>query len=258
MAGLETTFIESRRILVLVGVAVLGIFALPLVLFCLYGRLGLEAASVMITGILTLSLVLLYFQQYKVLEGQSALMERDYQSAVVKRGPVVAKEDEVTVQLENQGRGTVQQMYLRSEIASSTGSLVLSPGRSLLASDDDSLTLSPFSELTEFTGTVNLVWETDDDERVLPFSYFTSRLLRRGIETCVIELTLEIIDEGTVDKESIKEFTIAEQEVDFSVSEEGMAYPATKLSDSLPSKYPSNIVAHDSPLFTDEIIDYSS
>lgn len=267
--------------------AAIGVILGPIVLYWKDGEAGLQVASVVISGLLTLALVVLYYQQYSVQneqtnlmekqqavqerqtdimgqqqtihEKQAELMERDYESSVARIGQITAKEDYIYIILKNGGRGTIQQMYLRSEIVSNTGSLEIEPGVSQVsAAEGQDSTLPAFSPPKKFKAKVNFTQPRESGKKsVLSFRYFANSLGQEGVEECTIRLTLEIIDENTRSDEDVIEFEIAEQEVTTSEiverevsSKEGesntFAIPQkTQLEDAIKLKQPQDILPHD-------------
>ena len=81
---------HTKWILVVAGIVL--VVGSPPVLFYNFGSPGLRAASIITSGILSLSLVFLYFQQYDMLDRQTTLMEREYDTSIAVRGQVFADE----------------------------------------------------------------------------------------------------------------------------------------------------------------------
>lgn len=249
----------DRRLIV--GLAAIVIIAAPPVLFILFGDPGLLGASVVTTGLLTLALVVLYFQQYTVLDRQTELMKRDYESSIAVAGQITAEDDYVYMDLKNAGRGAIRYMYLKSEVISDTGPVSLEPGHyQLRAVEDGETSLPGFGGPREFKGRVKIVYQSDehDEKRSFPFKFITDPLAKAGIEECTIRLTLQIVDEITQDEEDITEFEIAEQELELVgkqekeiETEEGDTevreiVVSTPLSEGITPRRPQDIVPRDS------------
>ena len=107
---------------------VLGVIAIPPVLNYLFPEAGLEAASVIVSGLLSLALVFLYFQQHAMLERQTDLMRREYDTYLFTTNQVHAKGNTVYTSVRNAGRGYIRAIWLKSEVVSNTGSLECEPG----------------------------------------------------------------------------------------------------------------------------------
>lgn len=266
--------------------AVIAIILAPIGVYGIAGEAGLQITSVVISGLLTLALVVLYAHQYSaqseqtdIMEDQQAvqerqtsimeqqqtidekqteLMERDYESEV-HIGQITAMGDYIYITLNNAGRGTVQQIHLRSEIVSDTGSLDIKPGRSqVTAVEGKGSTLPGFSPPKEFKAEVLFTQPRDSgEERIYPFRYFADELAQAGISECTIHLTLEIVDESTRTEEDIIEMEIADQEVTTSEVVE-REVPAevgkpdtfkaplkTQLEDAIKLISPQDILPHD-------------
>lgn len=247
----------------------------------------LQVASVAISGLLTLALVVLYYQQYSVQskqtdimkkqqavqkrqtrimeqqqtidEKQTELMERDYESSVFSIGQITAKEDYIYLSLNNAGRGTAQQIHLRSEIVSDTGSLDIEPGWSqVITVEGRDSTLPGVSPPKDFKAEVRFIQRRKSgEEKTLPFQFIADKLAREGIDECTIHLTLKIDDESTHPEDDVIEREIADQEVmipelveeDIS-EEEGEAdtletIQSTQLEDAIKPKFPQDILPHD-------------
>jgi len=202
-----------------VVIAILVIVSLPIGLSMTIGRLALDVFSVITTSLLSLGLVLLYFQQSRMLDKQTELVRRDYMSRLQRRGTLIADEDNINIQLKNKGRGKVHRMFLKSEIVSDTGSLDIDFGRVNMESvESGSLEVPPHSDYNEFTGEVQLRMRSSDkfdDDRGFPFQYISRRLSQEGFSSCTLKLTLESIDEGTIDEKIGYETEIANQEMYF-------------------------------------------
>jgi hypothetical protein len=235
-----------------VFIAVVTIIGLPIILFCVFGNTGVEMASIIVTGLLTLALVHLYFQQYRVLDTQTKIMERNYKSDLGVKGQIYAEDDKLFINLRNMGRGAIKTIYLKTEITSDTGKLTIEPGhKQLLRSDDKSAPLPPFSDVHEYVGEVRMKYPNEDPPNVLPFSYFSGRLYGHGIKSCTIKITLEIIDEATIDKDHIDEMVIAEQELDLSENDDTEKGSSKKLSDVIKPEAPQDILPKNDPVFGD-------
>lgn len=231
-----------------VVIAILVIVSLPIGLSMTIGRLALDVFSVITTSLLSLGLVLLYFQQSRMLDKQTELVRRDYMSRLQRRETLIADEDNINIQLKNKGRGKVHRMFLKSEIVSDTGNLDIGFGRVNMESvESGSLEIPPHSDYNEFTGEVRFRMRSSDkfdDDRGFPFQYISSKLSQEGFSSCTLKLTLEIIDEGTIDEKD--EVEIAKQEMYFNEPEiretaegEIERHRATKLEEAIESDYSS-------------------
>lgn len=206
-----------------IAVAALAVIAAPVILFTLYGNEGLQAASIITSGLLSLTLIVLYFQQYNLLDRQTELMKQEFETSLAIRGLVYADEDEIYVDLRNVGRGTIRYVYLRSELISDTGSLTVKPARyQLSAVEDDTRSLPGFCEAREFKGEVKMTVEDPENDREnrYPFRFVSGKLVDEGIVEGTIRLTLETVDETQQSDEDYGEFVIAEQEIDLGSIEE--------------------------------------
>ena len=197
-------------------VAVLALIA-PITAYLVAGAVGLEIVGITATLLLTLALVVLYFQQFTVLDRQTTVMQRDYESALNTRRDPVADEDEVSLSLRNGGRGKIHRVYLQSEIVSDTGDLEVAPGIvPMKNADTGELELPAHSDTERFTGTVLfriLSFDNIDPDRGWSFRYVSRYLSEQGIDTCELKLTLQIRDEGRLHEEYSYEVPIAEQEL---------------------------------------------
>jgi len=195
--------------------AFLSVIFAPLMIYSEYGIEGIEVASVIITGLLTLSLVVLYFQQYTILEKQTQLQHREYQSSLTKIGTIVADDDTLTFKLKNKGRGKIKHIFLKSEIISGTSELDISFGRVKLKDKKSGSTeLSSDSEVREFEGKPNFrVLNWNNPDRHYTFKFISSRLSRQEINSCTIQLTLEVVDESILEGQFSQEIEIAKQEI---------------------------------------------
>ena len=207
------TEVQIRTIAVIIAAS--AVIAAPPILFNLYGNEGLQAASIVTTGLLTLALVVLYFQQYTVLSRQTQLMEQEFESAISYKPHLTAEDDTLYIEIRNVGRGTIQIMYIKSEIISDTGTLNVKPGYDQLSDvEDGSKSLTGFSGLREFKGTIGMALSDKDDEyQDYPFKHISSRLAAEGIQTCTVRITLEIFDETEETNREPEQVQIAEQDV---------------------------------------------
>ncbi|HET7325376.1 MAG TPA: hypothetical protein VFJ06_13700 [Halococcus sp.] len=248
----KTHFVVAAAVLVI---------AAPPILFDIYGNAGLQAASIVTSGLLSLALIVLYFQQYNVLDRQTELMEQEFESQIALPRRITAEEDTIYINLGNMGRGTIRYVDLKSEIISDTGPVSVKPGLSpLSAIEDGSKSIPGFCDIKEFKGTVKMLSGNGEDRRY-PFRYFSDELVAAEIEKCTIRLTLEMIDETQQSSEDHDEFEIAEQELDLGEiveheipSEDGetktiKAPQSNTLSEAIKPKYPQDIIPRDSPFF---------
>jgi len=197
-------------------VAFLTILIAPTLIYSEYGTAGIEVASVTITGLLTFSLVILYFQQYTILERQTDLQEREYRSALSQFGKSIAEDDIIKIRLKNKGRGKITRMYLKSEITSDTKGLDIGYGRTVFKnSDTDSLELLPNSDFEEFRATVKMrELSGNNPEYYIQFKHIARRLVQAGVNSCTLRLTLEVIDEGIDNEKFSREIELVEQELE--------------------------------------------
>jgi hypothetical protein len=233
----------------IIGIALL-IVVFPVFLFMWTGLAGVQVFSVIVSSLLTLALVLLYFQQSTILDKQTKLMSRDYQSALVLRGPV-AKEDEIHVGVKNSGRGKVHQLFLKSEIVSDTGSLELGYGREpMMNVEDNKFELSSESNFQEYAGKVIfriLNEDKYDPDRGFPFKIVAKMLSGEGIDTVHLKLSLEVVDEGVTDGEFSHTIEIADQEISLKLpetrelnGEEMQVDVTTSVEEGIESDYATN------------------
>jgi len=226
------------------------LIVLPVLLFLTVGQTGIEVFSAIATSLLSLALVVLYFQQSSLLEKQTELLHRDYQSTLGIHGQSVADEDEITVKLKNAGRGKIRRIYLKSEIVSDTGDLDVVFGRVPMKNiENGSLELAPDSDYEKFSGkTTFRILSLENFENDRPFSFkMVSRLLsQRGISSCTLKLTLQVVDEGVIDDQFSYEVDLAEQELYFDGAqtverdgEEKERHQATSVEDGIESDYSS-------------------
>lgn len=202
---------ELRRLAILL--AVLTIVISPILVYSSFGNTGVEILSVIVGSLLTLALVILYFQQYSILEKQVELRHREYRSALSKAGTIVANDDTIYIKLKNKGRGKVTRMFIKSEILSETGDIDIGFGRNILKNvETDSTELEPNSDFQEFKAQVTFtILSSDHPDRGYPFKYITNQLSRIGITSCTLQLTLEVVDEGLIDGTFSHEKIIAKQ-----------------------------------------------
>ena len=205
---------EFQEIIVLVAVVIV---VLPIVLHFVFGEAGREIFSIIVSSLLTLALVLLYFQQSTILDKQTQLMGRDYQSLLKQQGKLVADGDTVRFKLRNAGRGKVHRLYLRSEITSDTGEVAVDSGRVVVQSvEDESEEIESKSEWEWYEADVSFRIPsigTTDSDRHFPFKFLCNQLSREGIDSANLKLTVEVVDEGIAIDNFSYTFTLAEQEV---------------------------------------------
>lgn len=239
------------RMLIVIGVFV--IIGAPPILYSEVGTDAIQVSSVMVSGLLSLSLVVLYYQQYGILKKQTELQKTEYQSQLTKRGTIVANEDHLTFNIKNKGRGKVTSMFLKSEIISDTGDLEIDFGRRLLKNKySGSSELPPNSEVREFEAEVNFrVLNWDNPDRGYSFKHISSRIARQNIDSCIIKLTLEVIDESLIEGQFSQEIEVGTQELQLKseveeeiTNEDGeletkVYYPSTTIEDGLNAEYSS-------------------
>lgn len=204
----------QETIILIAGAIVL----LPIILYFFFGGVGVEIFSIIATSLLTLALVVLYFQQSTILDKQTELLHRDYQSALVKRGTTVADDDTIRFKMRNAGRGKVRNMFLKCELTSDTGAVDVDYGRVRVQSvEDSSNEIQPDSEWKDYEAEVRFripSIETTDDERGFPFKMLIKQLSHEGINSMTLKLSIEVIDEGIVEGDFSYTNTIAEQEIE--------------------------------------------
>lgn len=240
--------------------AAAAVIAAPVVLFNRFGDTGLQAASIITSGLLSLVLIVLYFQQYTVLNRQTQLMKQKYETAISYKHHLTAEDDTLYIEIRNVGRGTIQIMYLKCEIISDTGTLNVKPGHDQLSAvEDGSKSLTGFSELREFKGTIGMALRGEDDEhRDYPFKHISNRLAAEGVETCTVRITLEIFDETEETSTEPEQIQIAEQEVEmgglqeYEFEKDGetktlQQYESRSFSEAIRRIPPGGIAPRDSP-----------
>jgi len=205
---------ELRRLGIFI--AVLAIVIVPILVYQSYGNVGVELLSIIIGSLLTLTLVVLYFQQYSILKKQTELRHREYRSSLSKAGTIVADDDNISIKLKNKGRGKVTRMFIKSEIISETGDIDVGFGRTSLKNvETDSTELEPNSDFQEFEARATFrILSSDDPDRGYPFKYITNRLSLQNITSCTLRLTLEVVDEGLIEGNFSHEKKLAEQELE--------------------------------------------
>lgn len=239
---------DFQNIIILIAVVIV---LLPLVLYHFFGGIAIEIFSIIVTSLLTLALVVLYYQQSEILSKQTELMHRDYQSVLVKRGDIVADGDTVRFTMRNAGRGKVRNMFLKCEITSDTGDAEVDYGRVPIHSRGEGSTeVDPESEWEEYEAEVRFripSFEETDDERGFPFKLLAQQLSHEGIETTTLKLTIQVIDEGIVEGDFSYRYPIAEQEINVPgpVTEEiegkeRVRYVSTSLEETLGTVYSSS------------------
>lgn len=239
--------------------AIAAIVSLPVV-YQEFGEAGIQGSSVVATGLLSLALVVLYFQQYSIQERQTDLMEQRYQSWVDQVGVITTDRDYVYMNLKNAGRGAAQEVFLRTEIVGDTGSVEIEPGVSPLTAVEGDSSLQAFSPPREFKGKVS--FSQPGDDKTYPFTRIVDSLSRVGIEEATVRFTLEITDENT-DSGETKERWITDKGVELPEPEEHeleaedgetldkMGVPSTTFSEALKPDLTSespNILRRDSEL----------
>ncbi|AGB36711.1 hypothetical protein [Natronococcus occultus] len=108
-----------------VGLAVLGaivaIVSLPFV-YREFGEAGIQASSVVTTGLLTLALIVLYFQQYSTQSKQTDLQRSQKEIMQVQYEPQIRihgatfTETEVSLVLSNGGNGSAENIRIRCDL----------------------------------------------------------------------------------------------------------------------------------------------
>ena len=256
---LEWVSRDRRRWVLLTLLAIIFILTIPMALNYAFPIVGLDTASIVIPGFLSLLLVFLYFQQYRLLDRQTSFMEREYSSTIARRGQIFADGDTVYLSLRNTGRGTVRYIFLRSEVVDDIEKVENSAGYYQLRTvDGDRRSLSGHSNIEHFEGQVQIGGHNNQGEEIHKrFEHFSSDLARAGIGKCTVRLTLEIIDETDQAYESPEEFQIAEQKMELisrkqsasesedDESEESVYFVPTKFSEGLPPIFPQDIMPVD-------------
>lgn len=259
---LEWVTRDRRRWAFLILLATVSIIAIPPALNFAFPIVGLDTASIIISGLLSLILVILYFQQYRLLDRQTSLMEREYSSTVARRGQIFADGDAIYLSLRNTGRGTVRTILLRSEVVDDIEAVENSAGYYQLRTvNGDRRSLPGHSDIEHFEGQVRIgSYNNQGEEMHERFEHFSSDLARAGIGKFTVRLTLEIVDETDQAYESPEEFQIAEQEVELESrkqpasesepgkSEESVHFLPTEFSEGLPEIFPQDVMPRNNPL----------
>lgn len=84
--------------------------------------------------------------------------------------------------------------------------------------DDDSIEIPPESEFQDYIGEVRFIilnHERFDPDRGLPFKMISRILSGKGIDSAVLKLTLEAVDEGIIEEHFSYTVELAEQELFF-------------------------------------------
>lgn len=230
------------------------------------GADGITGVAAFWTGLLTLALIVLYYQQSKILDRQTRWMKRRHESAVAVRPPLVADGDTVYVEVENGGPGAVITMRLKTELVDPEvdGLGIRSGAYQLRTPRANDTKLSPYSERRWFEATTRLEIHDSKDARRYPFRFLSSRLREAGVEECTLRFTLEIVDEARFD-DAPEQLPLGEQKVQLNDAktteipggEDGPRkvefYPPTSLEEGLPPNWPQTVLPMDSPLVIDEL-----
>ena len=205
---------------VLIGVLSVLIIITPIFLFVELGESWINVFSVISTTLLTLFLVVLYTQQYRLLNRQTNLMRREYQSTISISPRVGADDRKVITQLKNTGRGNIQRLILKSEIIGQTSDIEISPAKSVFVEEGtDNQMLPANSEGHKFGAIPRLKHDSDSNENnVHRLKYFISRLSQTDLDSITLRLTLEVVDEDITEDYSMS-IEIAEQELPLPESE---------------------------------------
>ena len=239
---------EFRAWLIIVA---LVIISSPIVLYRFAGSLGIDIFSVIVSSLLTLALVVLYFQQSQVLNRQTELMHRDYQSVLRQRGEVWAEEDTIKIELRNTGRGKIRHIYLKSDIECDGNDVPFSYGRvPLQSAEDGTHEVSPKSTFERYEAEVRfrmMDMESTDQTIAVPFKLLSRTLAANRIQEPTIKLTLEIIDESLFSGDFTYKSDIAEQSIKLpnqKIRERGgeksRQYPTTTLEEAVGPGYDSS------------------
>ena len=213
---------DSDLISVVIAAFIL-IAAIPSAFYIIVGNEGLRLSSIIVSGGLSLALVALYKQQQEILEKQTELMNREFQSAISLYPLTVAEDDNIIMKLRNEGRGKVRRIFLRSEMISETGDLEVAPARTLVKKEEDNSVEVPSESIREkYSAEVRLAITSSDnpeDTRKLPFRMIARALSGQGIDNCSIKLTLEVLDERVTNDDISYEIDLAEQELELNPPE---------------------------------------
>ncbi|WP_160135744.1 hypothetical protein [Halococcus salsus] len=159
-------------------------------------------------------------------------MEREYATSIARRGHMYADGDTLYMTLRNSGRGNIRSVYLKSEITSDTGGIDCKPGYYQLRTiEGDERMLSGLSNAIDFEGEVHIdcYLEAVGELRRMPFEQFTSRLVREGINSCKVRLTLEFVDERDQRYESLDSFEVDEVKVRLLTQEAKDGNPSSEI-----------------------------
>ena len=245
-----------------IAIAVLFIFSSPIILNVYFPESGLEAVSIIISGILSLGLILLYEQQYQLLDRQTSLMEHEFGTEVNVRGDPFADGDEIYLTMRNTGRGMIRYIYLKSEVVTDTGEIDDSAGYYQLRTiEGDTRSLEGLSDAENFVGKVKIrVPGPRGEERDIRFKQFTNSLIQAEIEECTVRLSLEVIGEKVQDRESPELHKLAEQEITLNrmdaeasksekdESEQDSTPVSTNFSEGIPRVVPQPVMPRELPV----------
>jgi hypothetical protein len=240
------------RMIIVIGVFV--IIGAPLILYSEFGTDAIQISSVVVSGLLSISLVALYYQQYGILKKQTQLQNREYESSLTQRGKVVANDNSIIIELKNKGRGKAKNIFLKSQITSDTDDLDIGFGRQRMSNAHKGTTeLEPRSDFEEFRCESRFrVLSSENPERSYSFKYISRRLSSRGLDSCRIRLIIEVQDESLIEGQFAQTEEIAHQKIIFNEPEtvelpndegdmeEKKQFPATTIEEGLESAYSAN------------------
>ncbi|WP_152422928.1 hypothetical protein [Halorubrum kocurii] len=203
--------LENEQFQQLLIFAIVFIFLFPVVIFIAYGIEAVEVFSVIVSSILSLGLIILYFRQQSTLETQTRLMNREYISNLHFGPYALADSDEIIFELKNNGRGRVQHIQMESEIVSDTSNIMIEPGETTLTNrESGDFELEPDSDYERYSAKAKFTIPSQYQGRGMPFTIISNQLSHKGIDSCQVVIRLKISDESL---ESPHVFEIADQEI---------------------------------------------
>lgn len=206
-----------------IGFAIILIIVVPIFLFSLSGIGAVELFSVIISSLLSLGLVVLYFRQQSTMEKQTKLMNREYISSLHFAPYALADGDELIFKLKNTGRGKVHHIQIKSEMHDIPASVEIEAGETTLSSQENvNFELEPNSGYKRYSAKPKFKRITEDEEEELLFQ-FTPRWFSSGnADKCRLKIHLEVVDESL---ESPHTFEVANQEIEIGETiEEGIEH----------------------------------
>ena len=200
--------LEDEQLLIL---AIVFMFLFPVAIFIAYGIEAVEVFSVIVSSILSLGLIILYFRQQSTLETQTRLMNREYISNLQFGPYALADSDEIIYELKNNGRGRVQHIQMECEIVSDTSDIMIEPRETTLTNrENGNFELEPDSDYERYSAKPKFTIPSQYQGSKMPFTIISNQLSHEGIDSCHIVIRLKISDESL---ESPHVFEIANQEI---------------------------------------------